>query len=812
MAELRGRVIDLNGNPIPSVTITYEEKGVSSDENGIYSIIIPSDKKVEVVFSHVAFYKKYLTLRLAPGEVKVENVRLQLQNTSVEAVEVYSERYAGTSKISIDPENARFISTPGDAVIGLIKSAGMGVSSNNELSTGYSVRGGNFDENLIYVNDIEIYRPFLARAGQQEGLSFINSDMVRDITFSSGGFEAKYGDKMSSVLDINYKKPSAFIGVASAGILGGNLTLGDALLGNRFTYILGGRYRSNNYILRGLDTRGEYQPIFADVQGFFTFAVTENFEINLLTTYSKNQFNVIPQDRTTDFGSVAQALRLRVFFAGQEVTEFETGTAALSAVFKKGNATHKLIASGYFTDERETFDVIGAYFLGELDRNLGSETFGDVISELGVGAFMNHARNRLQANVLSFQEKSAIIKEKQAFHWGFQYNLEDIFDRLSEWNLLDSSGFMLPYNGPADNNPIELMDVRRNTFSLITQRLSAYYQNTFSHNLKDSSSITWNLGVRAQYWTGNEQVLISPRGGIAWKPKWERSMIFRLASGVYYQAPFYRELRNLNGDLFPGVRAQRSIHFILGTDYYFKIWDRPFKFSSEAYYKHLDDLNPYKLDNVRIRYYAQNNAVGYATGIDFKLNGEFVKGIESWINLSFMKTQEDILDDFFYQFLDANGNVLPIGANPLLIADSVRIEPGFIPRPTDQRFNFSIFFQDYIRNNPNFKVHLNFLFGTRLPFGPPTDDRFRDTLRMPPYRRVDIGFSFQLLKKDRLIERENIINKTVKELWATLEVFNLLGINNTINHTWIRDITRRQFAVPNYLTPRLLNARVIVSF
>jgi hypothetical protein len=356
------------------------------------------------------------------------------------------------------------------------------------------------------------------------------------------------------------------------------------------------------------------------------------------------------------------------------------------------------------------------------------------------------------------------------------------------------------------------MDVRRNQFSLISHRFSAYYQNSFNHQLKDSSTISWNLGARAQYWTSNKQVLISPRGAIAWKPNWEKTTIFRFASGVYYQAPFYRELRDLEGNLFPGVRAQRSIHFILGTDYYFKIWDRPFKFSSEAYYKHLSDLNPYKLDNVRIRYYAENNAVGYATGIDFKLNGEFVKGIESWINVSFMSTQEDLLNDFFYRYLNADGEFLPVGASALLIADSVRFEPGFIPRPTDQRFNFSIFFQDYIRNNPNFKVHLNFLFGTRLPFGPPTEDRFRDTLRMPPYRRVDIGFSFQLLKKDRMIEKQNIVNKTVKELWATLEVFNLLGINNTINHTWIRDVNRRQYAVPNYLTPRLLNARVILSF
>lgn len=799
-ATIKGRIVSELGGPVSGAVVYVDSRhGTNTDSLGRFELVVPSDSLISVEFRHVGYRRQKYRVKLRSGQV--ENYVVNMELNTITLINVEDQKNRELPMIYIDPSNVQFISTPGDPLMALLKTAGLGIATNNELSSGYSVRGGNFDENLIYVNDVEVYRPFLARSGQQEGLSFVNPDMVQGLSFSSGGFEARYGDKMSSVLDITYRKPTRFGSTVQAGLLGANLHVEDAIFKNRFKYVLGFRYKSNNYILSAMDTKGDYKPNFLDFQSFLTWDVSEKFEINFMGAYSDNNYQVVPQTRTTTFGHVQEAKQLTVYFDGQEITRFQVGSAALIFNFKpQRTASHKLIASMYNTNENERFDIMGQYYLGEIEADLGDPNFGQVTNTVGVGGFLNHARNRLNATVWSVETKSRMSRQSRklgsrnsmTFAWGLRYQHESISDKLDEWSLLDSSGYLLPYNGPFDTNSIQLNDIRKTKINLESNRIQAYYQQSFVW-YADSHKITLTAGVRAQYWDLNNEFLISPRVQFAWKPNWKADILFRLAGGMYYQAPFYRELRDLDGNINTNVKAQQSIQVVLGLDYNFRIWNRPFKFITEAYYKHLTNLNPYEIDNVRIRYYAQNNSRGYAAGVDFKLGGELIEGLESWAMMSLMGTQEDIEGDSY-------------------IKDGDTITPGYIPRPTDQTFTFGLFFQDHIPKFKSFRVHLNLLFGSKLPFGPPNDNRYSDTLRAPFYRRVDIGFSYVILQPDRKFKKEKSFMHHFKTLWVAFEVFNLFDINNTISYLWIRDITSRQYAVPNYLTPRLFNLRVVAKF
>ena len=800
-AIVNGIVLDDRGKPIEFATVTFgTQTGVVTDAKGEFSISVPSLQDVVLQVRHVSFKSKEYFVNIKPNTT--QRLRIIMDPLTIEEYRFVEELNRDLPMINIDPANIQMIATPGDPVMALLKTAGLGISTNNELSAGYSVRGGNFDENLIYVNDVEIYRPFLARSGQQEGLSFINPDMVQGISFSSGGYESKYGDKMSSVLDITYKKPVRFGANVMASLLGVNVHMEDAILKNRLKYNIGFRYKSNNYILSSLDTKGEYKPDFIDFQSFITYDATEKFEVNLMASYSDNNFRLIPENRTTTFGHVQQAKQLNVYFDGQEITRFQVASGALVFNYKPSqNSYIKWIGSVYNTIESEKLDIEGQYFLGDVESDLSDPDFGQVVNTVGIGGFINHARNRLNATVASGEVKSKFFipskkynsQNNMTIQWGLKYQHEWIDDRLDEWNLLDSAGYLLPYAGPSDTLAIQLQDVRKSSISLSTNRISGFYQHAFTWWV-DSSKITLTAGVRANYWDLNEELLISPRLQFSWKPNWKPDMLFRVSGGMYYQSPFYRELRDLDGNINTQVKAQRSIHAVIGMDYNFKIWKRPFKFVTEVYYKHLSNLNPYELDNVRIRYYATNNASGYAAGVDMKLGGEFIEGLESWVTMSVMQTEEDIAGDMDVK---SNGDT---------------IYPGFIPRPTDQRFTLGLFFQDHIPRFKNFRVHLNLLFGSQLPFGPPNDNRYSDTLRAPFYRRVDIGFSYVILAPDRKFKKPKSVMHHVKSMWLSFEVFNLLDINNTVSYSWIRDISNRQYAVPNYLTPRLFNVKFVVKF
>lgn len=808
-ATVTGKLLTEENEGIPFANIAGIgiPGGTATDSLGNYSLAIPANVKVKISFSHINYDTQVFELELEPGEVKKLNRILKLKENVITEAVVNDDANRSNTMTRVDPRIATEIPTVSGGIEAVIKTF-PGVSSNNELSSQYNVRGGNYDENLVYVNDVEIYRPFLVRSGQQEGLSFINPDLVGSLSFSAGGFEAKYGDKMSSVLDVKYKRPRKFAATVAASLLGGSVHVEGSSKDYRFSYLGGFRYRSNQYVLGSLDTDGAYRPRFMDAQGLLNFDINDKWSISALVNYAQNRYHFVPENRETDFGTISEALRFTVYFDGQEVNTFETMLGALTVEYRPDPKLKlKLITSAFRSNETETFDVQGQYFLGQLENNFGSDNLGEVAFNRGIGTFLDHARNYLTANVVSVRHIGKWFDGYRILDWGIKYQYEDITDKLSEWNMIDSSGFSLPLN----SNQLQVYDVLKTTIKLQSHRTSGFIQNTWMFS--DTSKHRLTAGVRFHYWDVNKQFIATPRVNYAFDPKWKKAdMIFRASGGMYYQPPFYRELRDMDGTLNTNVRAQQSYHAVIGTDWNFKAWRRPFKLVAEVYYKYLNDLVTYEIDNVRIRYYAKNNSRGYATGLDLKVNGEFVKGVESWASMSVMTVQEDIIDDFYYDYYNSDGEIITYTIENSVPTDSVKREPGYIPRPSDQRVNFSLYFQDYVPKLPSLKMHLNLVFGSGMPFGPPDNTRYRDTLRIPPYRRVDIGFSYMLLgEKKKYVGPKNPL-KHFKSIWISLEVFNLLGTNNTLSYLWISDITNRQYAVPNYLTSRRINAKIVMKF
>ncbi len=816
-ATVFGKITDNENEPIEDVSISIlgsSQSSVYTNAKGEFNYTIPSNTDVTLVFYHLNFSQVQRTVKLSSGEKLDISKRLTSKELTIGVVEITSEnRFKDVT--SLDPINVTHIPTASQDFNAILFTL-PGVSNRNELSSSYSVRGGNFDENLVYVNGIEVYRPFLTRSGQQEGLSFINPDLVAAILFSAGGFEAKYGDKMSSVLDVQYRKPRKFAGTVSGSLLGSNLHLEGSSKNYRFTWLMGARYKTNKYLLGKTDSKGDYKPFFADLQVYTTYDITSNWELDFLGNFASNKYQFVPENRETDFGTLDKALRLKIYFDGQEIDQFNTMMGALSAIYNSNSQklNLKFIGSAFRSKEEEAFDIQGQYFIGELETDFGKPNFGDVVTERGIGTFINHGRTNLEAYVFSGDHKGTYTEGKKQLLWGVKYSNEQITDKLSEWKYVDSAGFSLPTPyGPVENpGDIELQDVVKQKIRISSNRISGYLQGSVTKETKDTATISATLGLRANYWDFNNQALVGPRGTFGIKPNWKRDFLFRFSSGYYYQPAFYRELRGRDGVVNQNIKAQTSIHFVLASDYNFKAWKRPFKFIAEAYYKYLDNLIPYEIDNVRIRYSAKNNARGYATGIDLKVNGEFVKGLESWASLSIMETREDLKDDFYFDYYNSDGEKIVPGFTANSVRrDSIRNEPGYIYRPTDQRVSFGLFFQDKMPKLPDLKMHLNLLFGTGVPFGAPGTERYQQVLRMPPYRRVDIGFSYQALRENRTVKSKSVI-RYIKSLWISLEVFNLLGTNNTVSYIWVEDVTNRQYAVPNYLTQRQLNLRIILKF
>ncbi len=796
-AVIKGIILDENSLPIAGANVLYNDTGTISDFNGFYLLEIPSNQDITITFSHVGHKKVQVTVNLSPNEDYELNPVI---NTTIEQIsEVVisgreNKRVQGVTTIS--PEVIRKMVGANAGVENLLKSL-PGVSGNDELSTQYAVRGGNYDENLVYVNDIEVYRPFLVRSGQQEGLSFVNSDLTSNVDFSAGGFQAKYGDKLSSVLDITYRRPVSFGATIDASLLGASASVEGVSKNGRLSGIMGIRYRDNSLFVNSKQTETNYRPKFADAQTYLTYKFSNKFELSFLGNISLNEYKYKPLTRQTNFGTITDPIALLVFYEGQEEDKYSTYFGALKSTWVvSDNYTAKFIGSLYQTTEQEHFDILAEYRLGEVNTEIGGEDLGEVEFTRGIGGQLTHARNDLDALILNLEHKGNLSIEENNFEYGIKYTREDIRDRVQEYEIIDSAGFSIrppifpPNNQPyqADTSPIvPYTDVRALNDTQI-DRFSGYAQWSRKTNL-GNSELWLNAGVRAHNWTvsgknieSNTQTVFSPRGQVALKPDWDMDMLFRLSGGVYNQPPFYRELRDSSGTVRPNVKAQKSIHIVFGNDYSFKMWDRAFRLNSELYYKHLTDVNPYSLENVRIRYRANNNAVAYAYGLDLRLAGEFVPGTESWLSFGYLKTEENIDDR------------------------------GYIFRPTDQRLKFGMLFQDYIKVIPSMKMYLNLTYNTGLPGGSPSyADPYKYQVRLPDYKRADIGMSYVIVDDTKL--RDSGWLKPFKELTVGAEIYNIFDVQNSITNTFVRDVyTKVQYSIPNYLTPRVFNVRLTAKF
>jgi hypothetical protein len=794
-AFVSGTVTDEKNHKLELVTIAIEGTtiGTTSDADGKYKLGIAPADTISLVFSYSGYQTVKQVISLTSGEERTINIKLKKTSRELTTVTVKGDRSNEAGNIKLDPTKAAMLPTVGfgSAIEAMIKTF---VGSNNELTSQYAVRGGNYDENLVYVNDFEIYRPFLTRSGQQEGMSFVNADLVSGVNFSVGGFQSKYGDKMSSVLDVTYKRPKEFGGRVMASMLGASIALEGASKNQKLTYLVGLRHKSNQYLLKAQPTKGIYNPSFTDAQALINYKFNSKWEIEAIGNYARNRFNFIPEEATSSFGVINKAYQLRVFYNGSEIDQFDSRFGGLSTTFRPNDKLKlKLLASGFQTNEKETYDISGEYLLGELETDLGKQNFGQVKTYLGTGIIHNYARNYLKVNVANFAHRGSYDARLHFLQWGLDANITNIEDKLYEWERRDSAGYTQPYY----NNKLELTRFYRSGSTFNYMRYSGFLQDNF--RFTDSSSFTISIGLRFNYSTLNNEILFSPRTQLSYKPRrWKNDFIFKLAGGLYQQPPFYREMRDLNGTVNQNLKAQKSYHILFGTDYNFKGWNRPFKLTTELYYKGLWDIVPYEYDNVRIRYFGQNNAVGYAYGAEVRLYGDIVKDATSWVSVGVMKSMEDVTNDVIV-YKGAAGT------------DSATKTPGYIPRPTDQRFMLGMYFEDYFPKWKNFKMHLNLLYASGLPFGPPDNKRYGDTLRLPDYKRVDIGFSALLVNGEK--HAKSKVWGSINNAWLSLEVFNLLGIQNTLSYTWIQDQTSgKTYAVPNRLTSRLINVKLVVDF
>ena len=802
-AFVSGKVVDENEHPLANVSIVIlgKQTGLVSSDSGTFKIKVPADKAFALVFSYAGLKTEQRNFLLNEGEEEVIVVRMEKGARELKEVVVMDERERREAGlVRINPKAAINLPSPTGGIEGLIKVI---VGSNNELTSQYSVRGGNYDENLMYVNDYEVFRPYLVRSGQQEGLSFINPELTRNVSFYNGGFQAKYGDKMSSALDIQYRKPKSFGGSAYIGLLEQGLHLEGSSKNNRFTYLFGVRNRTNKNLLSSQETQGSYVPSSADLQGLLTYQLNDKWSFELFGNASKTKFTLIPefsQLSSSIFTPYFTAnLGLDIFFEGREEDRYVTGMVGLTANQQvKKNLRLKWMVSRFEDNEEESIDITGAYLFGEREFDKSKADFGLITNPLGAGVYQNFARNNLNIVVWNFSHKGYLDKGRHYIQWGQNVDQQSTHDRLNEWELQDSAGYTLPYN-PAQ---LVLSKVIKSTADLNITRLSGYIQDNIL--LKDSTGASIQAGLRYNYNTLNNEFLLSPRAGISWRPmRWKKDIIFKAATGIYVQPPFYRELRRYDGTINEDLKAQKSVQVTAGMDYNFQTGDRPFRFTAEAYYKYMWDVVPYDIDNVRIRYFGENMAKAFATGIEFRLFGELVKDAESWVSLGFMKTMEDLKDDYYYNYtIDSTGSVV----------DSTLTQNGWLRRPTDRFLTLGVFLQDYLTTNKNFKVYLNMIYGSNMPYNIPNSVKYRNALIIDPYIRIDIGFSALLLDSDRSNRRSHSPFRNFENIWATLEVFNLIDRQNTISYQLIKDFSNTVFAMPNRLTPRLINFKLVARF
>ena len=767
--KLRGTIVDEDQEPIPMVIVRIEGQGIvaTAGLDGKYNIAFHTADSVVVVYQMMGFQKRQKVLKKPVGEL-VLNIVMKSTDRRLDDVEVVESRRQMSQNQTLNTQELkRLPSTTGNAVEELVATQA-GVSTHNELSSQYNVRGGSFDENFVYINGVEVYRPLLISSGQQEGLSVINSDMVEKVDFSAGGFEAKYGDKMSSVLDITYHKPKGWEGSLQGSLLGAS---GYAGYGNKkFSFSNGLRYKTNQYMLGSLETKGEYKPKFLDYQAYLSWTPSKYWTFDVIGYISRNDYKFVPKDRETRFGTMEDVKSFRVYFDGQEEDLFRTlfGTAKLTRKLNERSSL-SLAFSAFTTKERETYDIQGQYWLD--DAIVGKQ--------LSVGTYMEHARNLLTSNTKTLKLDYNLKRKNHTLLAGIGWKHDNIKENAREWESRDSSGYSIPHTG----TDLMLIYNLKSKNQIKTNHMETYVQDTWR---KESSLgiISVNYGARLSFWSWNKEWLFSPRVSMGYVPSKNENFTFRLATGLYYQRPFYKELRDTvttNGNtivrLNKDIKSQRSFQILAGMEYKFRVMKRPFKFTSEIYYKAQGNMIPYNVDNVRIVYYGENLAKGFVTGIDLKIYGELTKGTDSWISFGLMKAQ-----------MNLNGKK--------------------IPQPTDQRWNLNFFFSDFFPGTTRWKMNLKASFADGLPFGPPHTGLEKQAFRAPAYKRIDIGMNYRALNNtDRHLK-----HNAVKNIWLGLDCFNIFGFSNVSGYFWVNDVVGNQFAVPNYLTGRMINARVLIEF
>jgi hypothetical protein len=779
-ATLFGVVTDDKGNVIDMVNVSLKNYpfGTSTNPDGEYLLRIPSGRDITVVFSSIGYEMVEKPMNVE-SEASIElNVQLTPKSEQIDEVVISQQRQTSGNIVRINPRSTSVMPDVGmGSVEGIIKTL-PGVNASNELSSQYSVRGGSFDENLVYVNGIEVYRPYLIRSGQQEGLSFVNSDMVSSIEFSAGGFEAKYGDKMSSVLDIKYNRPSEFSASADVSLLGARAHVENISKNKRFTYNVGARYKTFSYLLGTLEEKGEYSPTFVDLQGYFTYALSDKWDLGFLGTGSFNNYQFVPTKRESKSGIFNNQQKLTVYYDGQEIDRYQTYTGALFFDFNPSKYSQlRFTASAYSTSEAETYDIIGYYLFNEVG-NEGTEQQTDSVMNLGIGTYHEHGRNYMTATVAGLEHRGNVKSGNHFLQWGINLKYEMVHDQMKEWEMRDSAGYSLPFS----DTEATLYYLAKTKYDTVQQRYTAFVQDTWSVPT-EIGYLIFNAGVRSHYWTFTDHLTVSPRFSASLRTGLKNNIIARMSFGWYHQPPFYREIKDLYGNINPDIQTPRSIQVVAGADYSFKSWGRPFRLTADAYYKSLKDLIPYQYENVRVRYLSNEISNGYAYGIDLKLNGEFVSGTQSWMSLSLMDTKEDIVGD----------------------------DHGYIPRPSDQRFKFSMFFQDYLPGLPAYQMHLTGHFITGMPFGMPRTPRYTHTGRIESYKRVDIGFMRSLVSNGKNLTNWAFLNK-FNECSVSIEVFNILDIKNVSSYTFIADYDNNYHAVPNRLTGRLFNLKISAGF
>ena len=804
-------MVDDNEQPLAkvSVVILGRQTGMVTTDSGTFSIRVSSGKALALVFSSSGYKTEQRNFFLNEDEQESITVKLEKGSTTLEEVVVSApadRREAGL--IRINPKNALVIPSTIGGIESLIK---IFVGSNNELTSQYSVRGGNYDENLIYVNDFEVFRPYLTRAGQQEGLSFINPEMTGRVSFYTGGFQSKYGDKMSSVLDIQYKKPKQFGGSAYVSLLEQGIHLEGTDKKEKFSYLVGVRNRSNRSLLSSQETKGSYIPRSTDLQTLLTYNINRKWQVEGLVNLSSTRFTLIPefsQLTSSVFSPLFSAnIGVDIYFEGREEDRYVTNMVGLAATQQVNkNLKMKWMVSRFENDETERYDILGAYLFGERDFDRSRPTFGSIINPLGADIFHQFARNALNIENWNASHKGQWNKGKQVIQWGLQADKTLINDQLSEWERNDSAGYTLPYNP----NVLALSKLTRSTANLEITKLSGYIQDNIIFS--DSADFTLSAGLRFNYNSLNGEFLLSPRLQAAWNPSWNQDLVFKASAGAYHQPPFYRELRRYDGTINEQLRAQKSWQFVTGLDYQFLAWNRPFRFSAEAYCKSMTDVVPYDIDNVRIRYFGENNAKAYAAGLEMRLIGEWVKDAESWISLGIMRTMENINGDFYYNYYNQSGELITGSSDDQVAVDSTRQDVGWLRRPTDRLITFGMFFQDYLSTNKNFKVHLNMLFGSNMPYNIPNSVKYRNALVIEPYIRADIGFSVLLLDNEKSKRRSHSPFRDLENIWLSFEVFNMLDRRNTISYLLIKDFSNTIYTLPNRLTPRLINLKLLARF